>query len=92
MRPDFWFGVAIALSGLAVMAYGAWPTKETPQFKTLAIWTGEKGVGAVSWHEGALTKQDIESGGGYVNLKLDHVFTIEGRPVDAQWAKSITPK
>jgi len=84
MRPDFWFGVAVVVCGLSMMTYGAWPRRETPEVKTLAIWTNDKGIAAMAWYDDLLTKEQIDSRGSYINAKLEHTIVIQGHPLGAR--------
>lgn len=100
MRPDFWFGVAVIICGLAIIAWAAQPPEPVPpQFWTLAIWqdaeTGRTGI--IRWIPEPLTKAQIENESKgmvkfYDNMKLQHVFTIQGSPVDVEQAQLIQEK
>lgn len=80
------------IMGAVALTYLPKPTPR-PEFQTLAIWQDDKGTtGVIRWLPGAPSKDDLERMpelSPIPKLKLVHVFTIEGRPVNDEWARSI---
>jgi hypothetical protein len=83
--------------GLFLIAVGALtiyldrPNPEPKNWKTLVIWrTDDWKVGAMSWFDGALTKDQIEkSGYAPTGFKVMETVTVNGFPASAEQIQSL---
>lgn len=88
-------GIASAFASVVMLTMAFfWPDqKELPEFNTLAIWETDGGqLGLTWWIRGAPSRDNIEQmykvSWPNENLKLRHVFTIQGHAVDDKWART----
>lgn len=72
MRPDFWFGLAITMGGVAVMAWAVWGGP----WMTRVVWD-ENGYEWAEYFAGDVSREQLVKGGSYQATHL----TLKSRTV-----------
>lgn len=73
MRPDFWFGLAITLGGVAAMAWAVWGGPWMTKF----VWEDEGGKEWIEYYGGKVSHEQLVKGGLY---QATH-FALKSRTV-----------
>jgi len=83
-------GIVLMLAGVAAFGYAMsfYPKEQLPSYYTLILWQEANGQnGATVWAPGLVSRKEAESWPVVNNLKVSHVFHVQGKPISSDALK-----